>query len=65
MPIGAENDLKGIVDLVKNRAFIYKDDLGKDIEETDIPSDMVDMAAEWRAKLMESVADAYDEVIHL
>ncbi len=63
LPIGAENDLKGIVDLVKNKAFIYKDDLGKDIEETDIPADMKDIAAEWRAKLMESVAETDENLI--
>ncbi len=63
LPIGAENDLKGIVDLVKNRAFIYKDDLGKDIEETDIPADMEEMAAEWRAKLMETVAETDEALI--
>jgi elongation factor G len=63
LPIGAEGDLSGIVDLVKNRAYIYKDDLGKDIEETDVPADMVDMAAEWRTKLMESVAETDEELL--
>jgi len=63
LPIGAENDLKGIVDLVKNKAFIYKDDLGKDIEETEIPADMQDLASEWRAKLMESVAETDETLI--
>ena len=63
LPIGAENDLKGIVDLVKNRAFIYKDDLGKDIEETEIPEDMKELAAEWRSKLMESVAETDEQLI--
>ena len=37
LPIGAENDLKGIIDLVENKAYIYKDDLGKDIEQTEVP----------------------------
>ncbi len=63
LPIGAENDLKGIVDLVKNKAFIYKDDLGKDIEETEIPSDMQELAAEWRSKLMESIAETDETLI--
>jgi len=63
LPIGAENDLKGIVDLVKNKAFIYKDDLGKDIEETEIPADMQELSAEWRAKLMESVAETDESLI--
>ncbi len=65
LPIGAENDLKGIVDLVKNKAFIYKDDLGKDIEETDIPDDMAEVAAEWRSKLMESVAETDENLIEI
>ncbi len=63
LPIGAENDLKGIVDLVSNKAFIYKDDLGKDIEETEIPADMKELAAEWRSKLMESVAETDENLI--
>ena len=63
LPIGAENDLKGIVDLVGNRAFIYKDDLGKDIQEADIPAEMKDLAEEWRSKLMESVAETDENLI--
>ncbi len=65
LPIGAENDLKGIVDLVGNRAYIYKDDLGKDIEETDIPEDMIDIAEEWRYKLMESIAETDESLIEI
>ncbi len=65
LPIGAENDLKGIVDLVANKAFIYKDDLGKDIEETEIPSDMADLANEWREKLMECVAETDENLIEV
>jgi elongation factor G len=49
LPIGAEDTFKGIVDLIKMRAFIHKDDLGKDIEETDIPADLKDKAEEFRA----------------
>ncbi|MFM2080150.1 MAG: elongation factor [Cyanobacteriota bacterium] len=63
LPIGAEGELSGIVDLVKNRAFIYKDELGKDIEETEIPAAMVDEAAEWRAHLMEAVAETDEALI--
>jgi elongation factor G len=63
LPIGAEGELSGIVDLVKNRAFIYKDELGKDIEETDIPASMVEEAAQWRASLMESVAETDEELL--
>jgi elongation factor G len=63
LPIGAEGELSGIVDLVKNRAFIYKDELGKDIEETDIPASMADEAAEWRGVLMEAIAETDEELI--
>ena len=63
LPIGAENDLKGIIDLVENKAFIYKDDLGKDIEETEVPSDMVDLVSDWRSKLMESIAETDEELL--
>lgn len=65
LPIGAEGELSGIVDLVKNRAFIYKDELGKDIEETDIPASMVEEAAHWRNKLMESVAETDDDLVEV
>ena len=63
LPIGAEGDLKGIIDLVGNKAYLYKNDLGTDIQETDIPSDMADEAAEWRGKLMESIAENDEELI--
>ena len=46
LPIGAEGDLSGIIDLVGNKAYIYKNDLGTDIEEAEIPADMADQAAE-------------------
>lgn len=65
LPIGAEGDLSGIIDLVKNKAYIYKDDLGKDIEETDVPADMADTAAEWRNKLMESVAETDEDLVEV
>jgi elongation factor G len=63
LPIGAEGDLSGIIDLVANKAHIYKDDLGKDIEVTDIPADMADQAAEWRTVLMEAVAETDEALI--
>ncbi len=63
LPIGAENDLKGIIDLVENKAYIYKDDLGKDIEQTDVPADMVDLVSDWRSKLMESIAETEEELL--
>ena len=63
LPIGAEGDFKGIVDLIKMRAFIHKDDLGKDIEETDIPADLADKANEFRAAMVEAAAEQDDELM--
>ena len=63
LPIGKEDYFQGIVDLIKMRAFIHKDDLGKEIEETDIPADMVDMANEWRQKMIESAAEQDEEIM--
>ncbi|HRD41521.1 MAG TPA: elongation factor G [Prochlorococcaceae cyanobacterium AMR_MDS_5431] len=63
LPIGAEGELSGIVDLVKNKAYVYKDDLGKDIEETAIPSEMTELAAKWRNTLMECVAETDEELV--
>jgi elongation factor G len=65
LPIGAEGDLIGIIDLVKNKAFVYKDDLGKDIEETEVPAAMADEVAKWRTKLMESVAETDEELLDI
>ncbi len=63
LPIGAEGNLSGIIDLVCNKAYIYKNDLGTDIEETEIPSEMIEIASEWRGKLMETVAETDEELI--
>ena len=60
LPIGKEDTFKGIVDLVTMKATIYKDDLGKEMEETDIPADMLDRAKEARAALLECVAGCDD-----
>ena len=65
LPIGAEGDLTGIIDLVANKAYLYKNDLGTDIEEAPIPSEMQEEAAEWRYKLMESVAENDEELIEI
>lgn len=62
LPIGSEEKFKGIVDLVTLKAIIYTDDLGTHSEDTEIPADMVDVVAEYREKLMESLAD-FDEVL--
>ena len=62
IPIGSEGEFEGIVDLVRMKAVIYKDDLGKDIEETEIPNELRDLATEYRTKLIESIAEA-DETL--
>lgn len=63
LPIGAEDNFRGIIDLLTRRAYIYKDDAGKDIEETDIPEDMKAQAEEWRAKLVEAIAQEDESLI--
>ena len=63
LPIGAEDNFQGIVDLIKMRAFIHKDDLGKVVEETDIPEDMKDLAKEYREKMIEAVAEQDEELM--
>ena len=62
VPIGSENDFKGIVDLVRMRAKIYKDDIGQEIEDTEIPEDILEVAQEYRNKLVEAVAEV-DEAL--
>jgi elongation factor G len=62
IPIGAESDLKGLVDLVTMKAKIYKDDIGKEIEEIDIPEDLLPVAQEYREKMLEAVAET-DEAL--
>lgn len=63
LPIGAEDQFKGIVDLIKMRAFIHKDDLGKEIEETEIPEDMKADAEKFRNEMIEAVADQDEELM--
>ncbi|MBD2606457.1 elongation factor G [Scytonema hofmannii FACHB-248] len=63
LPIGAENDFKGIIDLVQMRAHIYNNDQGTDIEETDIPADMQEKAQEYRVKLVEAVSETDDNLM--
>ena len=57
LPIGAEDTFRGIIDLVEMKAEVYYDDLGKDMREEEIPADMLDLANEYREKLVESVAE--------
>jgi len=63
IPIGAEEDFKGLVDLVKMEALVYTDDLGTTSEVTEIPGDLVEIANEYREKLIEAVAETKDELM--
>ena len=63
LPIGAEADFKGEIDLIKMKAEIYEDDLGTVIDEFDIPADMMDQANEYRDKLLEFVAGSDEDLM--
>ena len=63
LPIGAEADFKGIIDLIEMNADIYYDDLGKDMRVEEIPADMLDKAKEYRAALLEAVAELDDDLM--
>ena len=63
LPIGAESTFKGVVDLIKMKAFVFYDDLGKDMREEEIPADMVDLANEYREKLMDAVSEEDEEIM--
>ena len=63
LPIGAEADFRGQIDLLKMKAEIYTDDLGNTIDETEIPADLKDAAEEARAALIEAVAETDDELM--
>ena len=63
LPIGAEDEFVGIIDLIKMEAIIYTDDLGKVMEESAIPDNMKEKADEYRAALLESVAETDEELM--
>jgi elongation factor G len=63
LPIGAEDTFCGIVDLIKMKAFVHKDDLGKVVEEQEIPAEMVEEANKWRATMIEAAAEQDDELM--
>ncbi|MCO6018836.1 elongation factor G [Carnobacterium divergens] len=63
LPIGAEDDFTGIIDLVKMKAEIYTNDLGTDIQETEIPEEYVEAANEWRKKLIEAVVETDEDLM--
>lgn len=63
LPIGSEDTFKGIIDLVEMKAYVYYDDIGKDIRVEEIPADMVDKANEYRAALLDNVAEHDEELM--
>ncbi|MDR0978599.1 MAG: elongation factor G [Lachnospiraceae bacterium] len=63
LPIGAEDTFVGIVDLIKMRAFVHKDDLGKEIEEQDIPAELAEQAKKYREAMIEAAAEQDEELM--
>ena len=65
LPIGAESDFLGIIDLVQNKAIVYKDELGKDVDVIEIPAEYVEAAAAAREHLLEEVSHYDDDLVEL
>ena len=65
LPIGAEATFKGVIDLIKMKANVFYDELGKDVREEEVPEDLRDLADEYREKLLEAVSDQDDEIMEL
>ena len=63
IPIGQEDQFQGMVDLLTNQAIIFKDDLGKDIEVGEVPADLADKAEEYRAAMIEAIAETDEELM--
>jgi elongation factor G len=63
LPIGAESEFKGIIDLIEMKAYVFSDAFGKKPEEVEIPADMLDAASDWREKLVEAAAEADENLI--
>ena len=63
LPIGAEDDFKGLIDLVEMKAYIYTNDLGTDIDVTEIPDDMKELAQKYHEEMMEHVAEQDEELL--
>ena len=63
IPIGSEDQFKGMVDLVINKAIIFYDDLGKDVREEEIPADLADQAEEYRMAMIEAIAETNEELM--
>ncbi len=63
IPVGKEDTFKGIVDVITRKAYIYLDDLGKEIDVTDVPSDLADLVEEYREKIVEVAAETDDALM--
>ena len=62
IPIGEEQEFTGVIDLIRQKALLYKDDNGVDFDETEIPANLKEQAAEWREKMVEAAAEADEEL---
>lgn len=63
LPIGAESDFVGVIDLIKMKAFIYEDDLGKEVDEEEIPDDMKEKAEEYHQMMIEAIAETDEDLM--
>jgi elongation factor G len=63
LPIGSEDNFKGIVDLVHQKAYIFTNDIGNDVREEDIPEDIQDKAQEYREKMLEALSDIDEDIM--
>ncbi len=63
LPIGAEDQFKGIIDLLEMKAYVYYDDLGKDIRVEDIPADLLEKAQDYRSQLLDAAAEHDEEIM--
>ncbi|MDX1583367.1 MAG: GTP-binding protein, partial [Thermoanaerobaculia bacterium] len=63
VPIGAEHDIRGVVDLLNEKSYVYSDDKSGSYEEGDIPADLADKVSEWREQLIEKVAENNDSLM--
>ena len=65
LPIGKEDTFRGVVDLIKMKAYVFYDDLGKDMREEEIPADMAELAKQYRDHMLESISDQDEEIMML
>jgi len=63
LPIGKEDNFKGIIDLINQRAYLYTDDMGTHVEESEIPADMQEQAQEYREKMLEALSDVDENIM--